>query len=41
MKDWVILLTASIQCYTAYLLLKKTQEDNKKGTKRSHGGKRK
>jgi hypothetical protein len=30
MKDWVQLLTAAIQCYTAYLLLK----DKKKGTKK-------
>lgn len=38
MKDWVQLLTAAIQCYTAYLLL----EDKKKGTKkRSRHGKRK
>lgn len=40
MKDWVLLLTAAIQCYTAYLLLRKEQK-NKKGTKRSHRGKRK
>lgn len=37
MKDWVQLLTAAIQCYTAYLLLK----DKRKGTKRSQRGKRK
>lgn len=37
MKDWVTLLTAIIQLITATLLLK----DKKKGTKRSHGGKRK
>ncbi|GGF72620.1 hypothetical protein GCM10010912_17260 [Paenibacillus albidus] len=41
MKDWVIFLTAIIQLITAATLLKKAQEDNKKGTKRSRGGKRK
>ncbi|WP_339314414.1 hypothetical protein [Paenibacillus sp. FSL R10-2734] len=30
MKNWVQLLTATIQCFTAYLLLK----DKKKGTKK-------
>ncbi|MGG4344902.1 hypothetical protein [Paenibacillus lautus] len=39
MKDWVTLLTAIIQLLTATLLLRKTREENKKGTKkrRPHG----
>lgn len=42
MKDWVILATAIVQSYTAWLLLKKAREDNKKGTpKRRVGRKRK
>ncbi|MDR0269608.1 hypothetical protein [Paenibacillus sp.] len=34
MKDWVTLLTAIIQFITAILLLRKTREENKKGTKK-------
>ncbi|MFD1176850.1 hypothetical protein ACFQ3W_11140 [Paenibacillus puldeungensis] len=41
MKDWVTLLTAIIQLLTAFVLLRKTREENKKGTKRSRPGKRK
>ncbi|MFD1267585.1 hypothetical protein ACFQ3Y_09145 [Paenibacillus motobuensis] len=42
MKDWVTLLTAIIQFITAALILKKTREENKKGTKkRRQPGKRK
>ena len=31
MKDWVTLVTAIIQCYTAYLIYK-TNRDKEKGT---------
>ncbi|MEJ8306678.1 hypothetical protein [Saccharibacillus sacchari] len=42
MKDWVVLATAIIQAGTAWMLLKKAKEDNKKGTpKRRVGRKRK
>ncbi|MFU1796953.1 hypothetical protein ACM1RC_24030 [Paenibacillus azoreducens] len=42
MKDWVTLLTTIIQLLTAIILLRKTREENKKGTKkRSRPGKRK
>lgn len=38
MKDWVLLLTAIIQCYTA---IKLSRRDNKKGTPRKRPRKRK
>ncbi|GAA0373080.1 hypothetical protein [Paenibacillus motobuensis] len=41
MRDWVTLLTAITNLITAIIILSTKREDNKKGTKRKPGGKRK